>query len=1552
MSARTVERPGIAPISARAAGAGGGRGWTTGVLAGVAFLPLLWTSPGKVSADTKSYLTLDPARLLGKAASLWDPGVGLGTVTHQTIGYLFPLGPYYWTMQRLGIPMWITQRLWLGLLFFAAGTGVARLLRWMGWRGPAVLVAALAYQLSPYVLDYAARISVILLPWAALGWLVYLTARSLRDGGWRWPAAFALTVLAVGGVNATALVLVGLGPACWVVHDVAIVRAVRVRAALAAVTRIGLLTLPVSAWWIAGLTMQGRFGIPILRYTETYEAVARTSTSAEVLRGLGYWFFYGQDKVSAWVEPARPYTQSVVLVVLSFLPPALALWSLATTRWRHRAFAVLVLVVGLTVAVGAHPYGAPAPYGALFKRLSTTTAGSALRSTPRAVPLVVLGLAMALGAGACALGRVLEARLGPTRPAPWRLAPPVATVFLLAANLPSLWTGHLLTASILRPTNVPGYWRDAAKAIDAGDRSTRVLETPAADFADYRWGGTVDPITPGITDRAYVARELVPYGSAPGADLLNAFERRIADRVGEPAATAPLLKMLSVGTVVARNDLQYERYRSARPRSMAAALAATPGLAAGATFGPPARNRPIARLPLADAEELTTPASIADPPPVATYDVTGARPIVSTAAIDSPTVVSADGEGLVDLAAAGLLPTDAPVLSMGDLAVRPDGVQNALGGSPNLIVTDTNRRQARRWGSVRENLGYTEFAGEVPLRRDITDNRLDVFPGSDDSSATVTEQGGVTRVQATGYGNPITYTPEDRAASAIDGDPTTAWRVGAFADVTGERIEVVPSGAVTTDHLTLLQPVNGARNRWITAVRITVNGEAPRDVELDDSSRTQPGQRIDLGGARAIDSLTIEIRRTNFTKLPGYRGISAVGFAEIGLGDVRIDEVLRLPTDLFDKAPEAAATQHLTVVMTRDRASALEPNRDDPERSIKRSFALPAERTFTVHGTVRAAPRAADDVLGGVLPVTGAMASASARLAGGPATRGQLAIDADPATAWQTPIDEPLQSLTITALAPATVDRLGLIVRADGRHSVPTALAISADGGAPVPVTVPPIADASGRDVTAEVGVDVPALTGRTFVVSITSVRRVASIDYFTELPVTQPVAIAEIGLGGGRSLLQGAVAPGAAGTACRTDLLTVDDEPVPLRVVGDLAALAAGGVLTVAGCGAPLVLDATEHVVRTAVGRNLGLDIDRLVFDAVAPPPPTGGGGGTAGPAGDTAAQAMSFRPGAVPAQGTTPSPKITILAAGLTSYRLSVAATRAPFWLLLGQSRNPGWHAEIGGRDLGPSTLVNGYANGWFVSVPATGGPTEVRLHWTPQRIVDRAIVVSVGGTALCLLILAVGAIRARRRRWATGASGSSSADHLAGPVAGRTASHVAGDWASASSPARRAGGRLGAVVAPPSGLVPTAPLEEAVEDVTVRPPPRGVTRRDVVVTTVGTVLAFFVAGWWPALVVPLTALAVTRLPTLPTSSAVRPVARWSTRFLRLVPPGLVGLGVVYVVAKQLRYHLPTDLEWPRAFEPAHVLTWCAVAVTTTIVVLSPASAATADGEDGEVP
>jgi arabinofuranan 3-O-arabinosyltransferase len=89
---------------------------------------------------------------------MWDPNIGLGTVTHQNIGYLWPMGPYYWLMDAIGLPDWVAQRLWLGSIILAAGLGVRWMLRELRWEGTGVTVAAFAYALSPYLVDYAARI--------------------------------------------------------------------------------------------------------------------------------------------------------------------------------------------------------------------------------------------------------------------------------------------------------------------------------------------------------------------------------------------------------------------------------------------------------------------------------------------------------------------------------------------------------------------------------------------------------------------------------------------------------------------------------------------------------------------------------------------------------------------------------------------------------------------------------------------------------------------------------------------------------------------------------------------------------------------------------------------------------------------------------------------------------------------------------------------------------------------------------------------------------------------------------------------------------------------------------------------------------------------------------------------------------------------------------------------------------------------------------------------------------------------------------------------------
>ena len=113
---------------------------------------------------------------------------------------------------------------------------------------------------------------------------------------------------------------------------------------------------------------------------------------------------------------------------------------------------------------------------------------------------------------------------------------------LAIVNLPALWTGDFYTQDLTRDETLPQYWTDAIAALDAQSHDTRVLEIPGADFAAYRWGQTVDPITPGLMDRPYVARELVPWGSAASADLLNALDQRIQEGTLDPDALAPIAR--------------------------------------------------------------------------------------------------------------------------------------------------------------------------------------------------------------------------------------------------------------------------------------------------------------------------------------------------------------------------------------------------------------------------------------------------------------------------------------------------------------------------------------------------------------------------------------------------------------------------------------------------------------------------------------------------------------------------------------------------------------------------------------------------------------------------------------------------------------------------------------------------------------------------------------------------------------------------------------------------------------------------------------------------
>ncbi|MGV3758884.1 MAG: alpha-(1-_3)-arabinofuranosyltransferase domain-containing protein, partial [Actinomycetota bacterium] len=366
-------------------------------LAVLAYVPFLLSHPGQVSADSRQDLFLDPGGVLSRSVELWDPSVGAGTVPHQGLGYLFPTGPWFWAFERIGAPDWVAQRLWWGTLTLAALLGARWLLRRLGLGATAALVGSLVYGLTPYQLAFTARMSVLLLPWAALPWLVGLTALATRTRGWRWPAATALALGLVGGVNASSLLLVALAPITWVVLE--LWRRTDRAAVAAAAARTAALAAGVCAWWVAGLWIQGAHGLPVLQLTEDVRTVAASSSPDDVLRGLGNWFFYGRDRVGWSLDQAQAYAEDRFVLLVTFALPALALGAAVVVRWAHRIYFALLVVVGTVVAVGAWPLDDPSPWARGWRTFADETSiGLAFRNSPRAVPVVVLGLAGLLAA--------------------------------------------------------------------------------------------------------------------------------------------------------------------------------------------------------------------------------------------------------------------------------------------------------------------------------------------------------------------------------------------------------------------------------------------------------------------------------------------------------------------------------------------------------------------------------------------------------------------------------------------------------------------------------------------------------------------------------------------------------------------------------------------------------------------------------------------------------------------------------------------------------------------------------------------------------------------------------------------------------------------------------------------------------------------------------------------------------------------------------------------------------------------------------------------------
>ena len=201
--------------------------------------------------------------------------------------------------------------------------------------------------------------------------------------------------------------------------------------------------------------------------------------------------------------------------------------------------------------------------------LVDTTAGLALRSTDRASPLVILGLAMFLGwRGERPRRPSAQDRAGGRPFRRGRHRRPAAT---------PLWTGAIIADGFTQPARPPPTCARRRPPWITHHPGTRVYALPGNNFAAYRWGDTIDTVYPGLHDPSLRHPRAADHGLA--GHRRPSYRRwtrrcRTAPWTGTPSA--PMASLMSAGDVLVQYDQAYERYDTPIPQQLAADLAPTP----------------------------------------------------------------------------------------------------------------------------------------------------------------------------------------------------------------------------------------------------------------------------------------------------------------------------------------------------------------------------------------------------------------------------------------------------------------------------------------------------------------------------------------------------------------------------------------------------------------------------------------------------------------------------------------------------------------------------------------------------------------------------------------------------------------------------------------------------------------------------------------------------------------------------------------------------------------------------------------------------------------
>ena len=1066
-------------------------------------------APGLVVADTKLDLTVDPGGFLARSLSLWDPSAAFGQLQNQAYGYLFPMGPFFWAGDLIGMPAWITQRLWWSALLIVAFLGMWRLSAALVVASPwARLVGSIAYALSPRILAELTVTSIEVWPMAVAPWVLWpLVERSERS--WRWRVTrSALAVACLGGVNAVASGVALVLPAVWF-----LTRRPSRRIARAAVAWLACSAAAI-AWWLIPLVILGRYSPPFLDWIEGIDVTASTASVFESLRGTSAWLgFLLTANGPTWPGGYLFVTQSA-LIVASVITVGLGLAGLTLKgRMREPLFLGLAIMLGLVLLTAGHE-GAVRSVVSGEVRQALDGVLAPLRNLHKFDLMLRLPLALGLMAAVDA-GAQLALR---KRLLPWVI--PVGAALAVVAV-----TSPVLVGQLARPEGyreLPEYWTDAAEWLDAQPAEGAVLMLPASSFADFEWGSTKDnPLQP-LLGRPFVHRDAVPLGSIGATRFLDGLQTELGSGRGGPHVRDTLAQA-GIRFVLVPNDLRLDAAGDDLVRIHAGLQKS--GLTPVASFGHTAST-------LADTPDQTVNLrTVLERPRLQVFDVGRAVAAFSVPEDDLPAAF-AGGENMLSLSRQ----LDEPAyIFTGD----PAGVD---------VVTDGRTRRETDFGRVTNNRSHL-FAATEEARQDRPVWNPTTHPLG---SETVQGWDGIAGVTASSSASDADSTlrlgPGYGPAAAFDGDPRTGWISGGLGAARGEYLDIA-----------FAQPTRLEAVR-VQTLRDDRLGAPPARVAFETESGTITREVFPNGvvEVQLSDSVTTWLRVRLDAIGPGVE--NAFGIAEID-----IDDRLIAPRTVVPPVEEPAAillsrefpgTPACVHVDEETRCNP-EAERLSEERSaLRREVAVEEDTDFTASGWVTPASSSAlDDFLD---HPDGIRARASSRLVEGPWVRPGAAFDGDLGTGWVAGADDFRPRLTIDLPAARRISGLQFVRGPALAASRPKEIVLQLGDGSVLSATV----DEEGY-------VTFPARTVNRVSVRFAETYPLVSISSRTGQRSFAPVGASEVRLLGAEDLNIQLPGESATGAACGFGPpIFVNGQEFSTRVSGTIEDLRSGDRLRWDLCG------------------------------------------------------------------------------------------------------------------------------------------------------------------------------------------------------------------------------------------------------------------------------------------------------------------------------------------------------------------------------------------------